>query len=214
MKKGTLFESLRGGTKTKVAKGMASLVTLKGLLVDRAFLDTCLHLWDPQAHVFRFGTHYEEMCPTYEEFTALLGSDSERAPVAAPTGTGYFKSFIRMLGLSVMEARELVVDDQDDLSRLIERYLDLLDFVDLEHQRFWTRAIVFCLVSTCILTSSIGRTVANEAQWMAEHGDWERERERIATLTREIDARLQVMTGTTLPNGLTQRILTTLRRCL
>ncbi|KDP44600.1 hypothetical protein JCGZ_22498 [Jatropha curcas] len=39
---------------------------------ELAFLDTCLHLWDPQAHVFQFGTYYEEMCPTYEEFAALL----------------------------------------------------------------------------------------------------------------------------------------------
>ncbi|KDP31748.1 hypothetical protein JCGZ_14980 [Jatropha curcas] len=81
--------------------GMTSLVTLRGLPIDRAFLDACVHLWDPQAHVFRFGTHYEEMCLMYEEFAIVLGNDSERAPMAAPIGTGFFKSFMRMLGLSV-----------------------------------------------------------------------------------------------------------------
>ncbi|KDP35880.1 hypothetical protein JCGZ_10450 [Jatropha curcas] len=77
------------------------------------------------------------MCPAYE-FEALLGNDSERSPVAAPTETGFFKCFMRMLVLFVVEARELVVDDRIDLARLIERYLDPLDFVDLEHQRFRT----------------------------------------------------------------------------
>ncbi|KDP21590.1 hypothetical protein JCGZ_03775 [Jatropha curcas] len=106
---------------------MASLVTLRGLPIDWAFLDTYLHLWDLQDHVFQFFMHNEKMCPTYKEFATLLGSDSKRAPVAGLTGT-----------------------------RLIERYLDMLDFVDLEHQRFRTQALVFCLVSTCILTCSVG----------------------------------------------------------
>ncbi|KDP37519.1 hypothetical protein JCGZ_05958 [Jatropha curcas] len=98
---------------------LVSLVTLRGLPVDWAFLDACLHLWDSQAYVFQFDTHYEEMCPTYEEFAALLGSDSERAPVAAPIGTGFNKSFMRMLGLSVVDANGLVVKDQVDISGLL-----------------------------------------------------------------------------------------------
>ncbi|KDP24883.1 hypothetical protein JCGZ_25164 [Jatropha curcas] len=83
--------------------GMASLVTLIGLPIDRAFLDACLHLWDPQAHAFRFDTYYKEMCPTYEEFAALLGNDFERASMASPTGTRFFKSFMRMLGLPTIK---------------------------------------------------------------------------------------------------------------
>ncbi|KDP36218.1 hypothetical protein JCGZ_09971 [Jatropha curcas] len=135
---------------------MVSLLTLRGLLVDLAFLDTSLHFWDPQAHVIQFGTHYEEMCSAYEEFVALLGSDFERAPVAARTETWFFKSFIRMLGLSVVKVRELVVGDRVDLAGLIGHYLDPLDFVVLKHQRFRTRALVFYLVSTCILIGSVG----------------------------------------------------------
>ncbi|KDP25755.1 hypothetical protein JCGZ_23715 [Jatropha curcas] len=84
------------------------------------------------AHGFQFGEHYEEMCPTYEEFAALLGNDSLRAPVAAPTRAGLFRSFMRMLGLSMEEAKELVVDDQANLAGLIDQYLDPLDFKGLE----------------------------------------------------------------------------------
>ncbi|KDP24809.1 hypothetical protein JCGZ_25399 [Jatropha curcas] len=98
----------------------------------------------------------QEMCPTYKEFAALLGNDSERALVAAPTRAGFFRSFMRMLGLSVKEARELVVDDHADLARLIEWYLDPLDFEDLEFQRFRTWALVFYLVSTSVLTGPVG----------------------------------------------------------
>ncbi|KDP24580.1 hypothetical protein JCGZ_26529 [Jatropha curcas] len=108
--------------------------------------DACLHLWDLQAHLFRFDTHYEEMCPTYEDFAALLGSDFERALVATPTRVRFFKSFMRILGLYEEEARGLVVEDRVGLFGLIELYLDPLDFVDLERQRFKTRALVFCLM--------------------------------------------------------------------
>ncbi|KDP36459.1 hypothetical protein JCGZ_08589 [Jatropha curcas] len=99
-------------------------------------MDACLHLWDPQAHVFRFGTHCEEICPIYKEFAALLVNDSKRALVAASTRTGFFRTFMRILGLPVEEARELVVGDQANLVMLIEQYLDSLDFADLEFQRF------------------------------------------------------------------------------
>ncbi|KDP29819.1 hypothetical protein JCGZ_19158 [Jatropha curcas] len=109
------------------------------------------------AHVFRFGMHYEEMCPNYEEFATLLGIHSERALVVALTRSRFFRTFMRILGLSFDEARELVRDDQVNLAMLIEWYLDPLDFTDIEFQRFRTRALVFCLVSTCVLTSPVGR---------------------------------------------------------
>ncbi|KDP30459.1 hypothetical protein JCGZ_17129 [Jatropha curcas] len=83
-------------------------------------MDACLHLWDPQAHVFWFGMHYEEMCLTYEEFVALLRSDSERAPMAAPTKSRSFRTFMRMLDLLVEEARE----DQANLAhQAISRFV-------------------------------------------------------------------------------------------
>ncbi|KDP30338.1 hypothetical protein JCGZ_17485 [Jatropha curcas] len=76
--------------------------------------------------------------------------------MAASIGNGFFRSSMRMLGLFVVEARELVVDDRVDLAGFIERYLDPLDFEDLERQIFRTRALVFCLVSTRVLTGSVG----------------------------------------------------------
>ncbi|KDP37531.1 hypothetical protein JCGZ_05970 [Jatropha curcas] len=39
---------------------------------------------------------------------------------------------------------------------LIEQYLDPLDFANLEFQRFRTRAVIFYLMSTCELISSVG----------------------------------------------------------
>ncbi|KDP43680.1 hypothetical protein JCGZ_24138 [Jatropha curcas] len=164
-----------------------------------------------------------------------------------------------MLGLSVEEAREFVVDDQADLAGIIKWYLDQLNFMDLEFQRFRTRALIFYLVSTCVLarpvdwgdlrvanlvlqmervagtdsmalaetilclnrayrvdgvwsTSPIllqsraahvvearvtrGKTAAYEAWWIAELGD--REGEHRATLTQDINIRLEVTTRTTL----------------
>ncbi|KDP30673.1 hypothetical protein JCGZ_16229 [Jatropha curcas] len=78
--------------------GMASSVTLRGLSIDRSFMDAC------QAFVGSTGSSLSDW-------------------------SGFFRT-LRMLGLSVEEARELIVDDQANLAMLIERYLDPLDFVD------------------------------------------------------------------------------------
>ena len=40
--------------------------------------------WDLEAHVFRFRASLEELCPTLEEFSALLGS-GPNAALATPT---------------------------------------------------------------------------------------------------------------------------------
>ncbi|KDP31666.1 hypothetical protein JCGZ_15222 [Jatropha curcas] len=71
--------------------------------------------------------------------------------MAAPSRTRFFRSFTRMLVLFVEEARGLVVNDCVDLAGLIERYLDPLDFVDLEFQRYKTQALVLYLLCTRIL---------------------------------------------------------------
>ncbi|KDP30339.1 hypothetical protein JCGZ_17486 [Jatropha curcas] len=119
-----------------------------------------------------FGMHYKEMCLTYEEFAALLGSDSKRAPVAASIGNGFFRSSMRMLGLFVVEARELVADDRVDLAGFIERYLDPLDFEDLERQIFKTQALVFCLGSTRVLTSPVGWGGSGSGRFGSPNGVW------------------------------------------
>ncbi|KDP30082.1 hypothetical protein JCGZ_18557 [Jatropha curcas] len=123
--------------------GMASSMTLRGLSVDRAFMDTCLHLWDPLAYVLLFGMHFEEMCLTYEDFAALLGSDSKRALVATSTKFEFFRTFMRMLGMSMGEDRESVVDDQVNLYLLIKRLVGWGDLIvaDLVLEMEWGAGI-------------------------------------------------------------------------
>ena len=54
---------------------ISALLSLRGVKVDWDFLRSCLKFWDTTAHVFRLGPSIEEICPTFEEFCAILGSD-------------------------------------------------------------------------------------------------------------------------------------------
>ena len=68
-----------------------------------------MQFWDLEAHVFRFGASLEEMCPTFEEFSALLGSSPDAALATPTVRVGYFQSFRRLFDLSQDMADSLVV---------------------------------------------------------------------------------------------------------
>ena len=57
---------------------------MRGARIDWDFIRACLMFWDLEAHVFRFRASLEELCPTLEEFSALLGSGPDAA-LATPT---------------------------------------------------------------------------------------------------------------------------------
>ncbi|KDP37833.1 hypothetical protein JCGZ_06882 [Jatropha curcas] len=67
---------------------LSPIITLRGVLVDWDFLRACLRLWDPEAHVFRFGAMMEEMCPLFEEFCAIIGCDPN-APLVKHEDPGF-----------------------------------------------------------------------------------------------------------------------------
>ena len=50
---------------------LSGLRHLRQVRICFDFLKSALRFWDPQYHVFRFVDH--EMCPTAEEFAAILG---------------------------------------------------------------------------------------------------------------------------------------------
>ena len=53
--------------------------------------------WDPEDHVFRFNT--VELCPTIEEFSAILGYDPSKKSVAISCDPRHKESLFDALGL-------------------------------------------------------------------------------------------------------------------
>ncbi|KAI8571879.1 hypothetical protein RHMOL_Rhmol01G0154200 [Rhododendron molle] len=58
---------------------MDFIFSLCQIPVNFAFLRAATNLWDPVLHVFRFKR--EELCPTIEEFTAIIGHSGKEGLV-------------------------------------------------------------------------------------------------------------------------------------
>ncbi|KDP40406.1 hypothetical protein JCGZ_03756 [Jatropha curcas] len=67
---------------------LSPVITLRGVVIDWDFLRGCIRLWDPEAHVFRFGAMMEEICPLFEEFCAIIGCDPN-APLVEHEDPGF-----------------------------------------------------------------------------------------------------------------------------
>ncbi|KDP30096.1 hypothetical protein JCGZ_18596 [Jatropha curcas] len=91
--------------------GLSPVITLRGVIVDWVFLRACIRLWDPEAHVFRFGAMMEEMCPLFEEFCAIIGCDPNAPLVKHEVKIGYVRSFENLFQFSRPQTRAMIVDD-------------------------------------------------------------------------------------------------------
>ena len=130
--------------------GISGMFVMRGVRIDWDFMNACLRFWDPEVHVFRFGASLEELCPTFEEFSVILGSSVDAVLATPAVRVGYFYSFQRLFGLSQEVADAMVLDGRVNLTALIEEFGESRDFEDLERQRVREKVLIFCLVSGCL----------------------------------------------------------------
>ena len=143
------MDELRGVDRFNIGGfGLAPLFFLKNVQLQPSILRAVVSFWDPVVHVFRFKG--EELCPTVEEFQALLGY-RPRDQVISPTSLVSFpKILVKLLGLNLNEARSLMRGGELHILQLIERFSPEGDPYDRVHQG--RRRIAFCLgVLACFL---------------------------------------------------------------
>ncbi|KDP37876.1 hypothetical protein JCGZ_06383 [Jatropha curcas] len=122
--------------------GLSPVITLRGVVIDWDFLRACIKLWDPEAHVFRFGAMMEEMCPLFEEFYAIIGCDPNAPLVKHEVKIGYVRSFKNLFQFSRPQARAMIVEDQKAiLLPLIDEFSEACPN-DPDRMRLRMRALV------------------------------------------------------------------------
>ena len=136
--------------------GISALLSLRGVKVDWDFLKACTRFWDTSSHVFRLGPGMEELCPTFEEFCAILGNDPDSTLAVPIRKVGYFSSFCQLLGLDEALASLMVRDGWINLSSIIMEFYDSPNVEDLERQKYRLRALALCLTSTYLFAGPIG----------------------------------------------------------
>ncbi|KDP43161.1 hypothetical protein JCGZ_00094 [Jatropha curcas] len=136
--------------------GLSPINTLRGVVDDWDFLRACIRLWDPEAHVFRFGAMMEEMCPLFEESYAIIGCDPNAPLVKHEVKIGYVRSFESLFQFSRPQAKAMIVGDQKAvLLPLIDKFSDVHSN-DPNRMRLRMRALVFCLLASFLFNQDPG----------------------------------------------------------
>ncbi|KDP42536.1 hypothetical protein JCGZ_01790 [Jatropha curcas] len=81
-----------------------------GVIVDWDFLRAGIRLWDPEAHVFRFGAMMEELCPLFEECCAIIGCDPN-APLVKHEDMGCIGGIVLAETIRSLDRAALGFDD-------------------------------------------------------------------------------------------------------
>ena len=104
--------------------GITALFTLGRTPLCFPFLRAAARFWNPITHVFSFGG--QEMCPTFEDFQALM--ESERDEEILPQFRfGHVQALGRRCGLTVHDSRSLIHDGELDTPSLVCRFSDVGD---------------------------------------------------------------------------------------
>ncbi|EEF45100.1 conserved hypothetical protein [Ricinus communis] len=100
------------------------------------------------------GASMEKLCPTFEEFYAILGSDLKAVWAVAMVKLGYFKTFMHMLGLNKSVTNAMVQDNWINMTALTMEFFDPKGFEDPKYQDYWMNALAICLTSSKALLAA------------------------------------------------------------
>lgn len=108
--------------------GLNALFPLSLTSLCFPFLHAAALCWNPITHVFHFGS--QEMCPTLEEFQALMESHRDKEIMFQPR-FGHAQALGRMCGLTLHEARSLAYNRELGIPVLISQFSPLVKKVFL-----------------------------------------------------------------------------------
>ncbi|GMY09301.1 hypothetical protein FCV25MIE_34128 [Fagus crenata] len=119
-----------------------SLFSIKGVRREWDLLRASFNFWDPEDHVFRF--HLDEICPTIEEFSAILDID-QHLPFAVPVlKRSYHETLCEVLGLPLPIVMKMLESRGLNLRLLLEEAQTKVPNSVLEsHQKLSALAMAF-----------------------------------------------------------------------
>ena len=119
-----------------------SLFSIKGVRREWDLLRASFNFWDPEDHVFRF--HLDEICPTIEEFSAILDID-QHLPFAVPVlKRSYHETLCEVLGLPLPIVMKMLESRGLNLRLLLEEAQTKVPSSVLEsHQKLSALAMAF-----------------------------------------------------------------------
>ena len=109
-------------TKTNfIAYKLEGIKTLRNVKIKWEFLRATVKFWNPKDHMFRFKT--AELCPTVEEFSAILGYDLSKKAVAVSCDPRHRESSSVVLGLPISITSSMVEGHMVNLRAIVSKLI-------------------------------------------------------------------------------------------
>ena len=116
-----------------------TLMNLRLVHLDKAFLLAALRYWDIETHTFRFRSN--EITPLPEEIGAILDWPKDLPPCLPDLSEFYYRFFERYLGLERRHVADMIDGHNVNLVKLIHHFRSM-GYIGAAHRR---RAFIFCL---------------------------------------------------------------------
>ena len=109
-----------------------------------------MKFWDPEDHMFRF--KIVKLCPTIEEFYAILGYDPSKKFVAVSCDPRHKESLSGALGLPISITDSMIEGHMMNLRAIISRVIDKHTYGVIDNmQKYFGLAL--CMVGELLLCS-------------------------------------------------------------
>ena len=95
---------------------------LRNVKIKWDFLRTAVKFWDTEDHVFRFKT--AELCPTIEEFSAILGYDLDKKSVVVSYDPTHMEILSGALGLPTLVTSSMIKGHMVNLHAIVSRLIN------------------------------------------------------------------------------------------
>ena len=101
---------------------LEGIKALKNVKIKWDFLHATVKFWDPKDHVFQF--KIAELCPTIEEFFAILGYDPGRKSVAISRDPKHKESLFDAFGLPTSIPSSIIEGHMVNLRAIVSKLID------------------------------------------------------------------------------------------
>ena len=110
-------------TKTNfTAYKLEGIKALRNVKIKWDFLRAAVKFWDPKDHVFRFNT--AKLCPTIEEFFAILGYDPSKKSVVVSCDSRHKEFLSDAFSLPTSITDSMIEGHMMNLRAIISRLID------------------------------------------------------------------------------------------
>ena len=133
---------------------LAPLFDYSKVRIKQEFIQLAAEFWDPSRHVFRFNN--SEMCPTMEEFGAILGRSDFNHVLLPSTAQAKAEDLVPIFGISLRIAHDWFSNSQIDMQSVISHFHPSPAATVKNQTQYQLNAACLCILAEYLFTDVPG----------------------------------------------------------